>query len=444
MGRERSAAPRVIHDRWRQSNSFSVMTDSTNTSSNASGTASRPGGRRVCMLVYSFFESDNRVLRYARALVDRGDQVDVIALGTEDANQPDFEVLDRVNVYRIQRRARNEKGKFSYLYRLLKFCLKSMVFLTRLQLKHKYDLVHVHNVPDFLVFSALAPKLGGARIILDIHDIAPEFFANKFKRSNENMYVSGLRMVESLSCSFADHVIISNHLWRDKITMRSVPRDKCSVFINHVDVAVFNRERTRQDGPFVMLYHGGLQRHQGLDLAINAFSKVLHHVPGAEFHIYGGGNVKPDLQALVKDLGLETKVRFFESMSMREIAAVVANADLGVVPKRADSFGNEAFSTKIMEYMAEGVPVIVSKTKVDTYYFNDSIVRFFESGNEEELAEAMLSLMKDAAQRAKLSANAKEFVALNSWDVKKHEYLRVVDSLLNVPRTRPVPVASNS
>ena len=71
---------------------------------------------------------------------------------------------------------------------------------------------------------------------------------------------------------------------------------------------------------------------------------------------------------------------------MRKIAEVVANADLGVVPKRADSFGNEAFSTKIMEYMAEGVPAIVSKTRVDQSYFNDSIVRFFDSGNENELA----------------------------------------------------------
>ena len=420
----------------------SLMTKSSSTNG-PSGAVPRAGGRRVCMLVYSFYESDNRVLRYARALVDRGDIVDVIALASSE-NQPDFEVLDRVNVYRIQRRARNEKGKFSYLYRLAKFCLKSFFFLSRLQLKHKYDLVHVHNVPDFLVFSALLPKLGGARIILDIHDILPEFFANKFKKSEDNVYVNLLRFAESVSTGFADHVIISNHLWRDKITLRSVPRDKCTVFINHVDVSVFNRERTRKDGPFVILYHGGLQRHQGLDLAINSFAKIQQQVPGTEFHIYGGGNVKPDLEALVKSLGLTDKVRFFESLSMREIAGVVANADLGVVPKRADSFGNEAFSTKIMEYMAEGVPVIVSRTKVDTYYFNDSIVRFFESGNEAQLSEAMLSLIKNPELRAKLAGNAREFVALNSWDVKKHEYLHLVDSLLNVPRVQPVAAAQNS
>jgi glycosyltransferase involved in cell wall biosynthesis len=258
------------------------------------------------------------------------------------------------------------------------------------------------------------------------------------------MYVKLLRFVESVSSRFADHVVISNDLWRDKITLRSVPREKCSVFINHVDVSVFNRARTRSDGRFIMLYHGGLQRHQGLDVAINAFARVHQQMPGAEFHIYGGGNMKPELEAQVRTLGLGEKISFRDSMSMREIAAVVANADLGVVPKRADSFGNEAFSTKIMEYMAEGVPVIVSRTRVDTFYFDDSIVRFFESGNETELSEAMLSLMKNADLRAKLAANARGFVAENSWDVKKHEYLLLVDSLLNSPRVQPVPVTQKS
>ena len=66
----------------------------------------------------------------------------------------------------------------------------------------------------------------------------------------------------------------------------------------------------------------------------------------------------------------------------------LANADLGVVPKRADSFGNEAYSTKIMEFMSLGVPVVVSSTKIDRFYFDDSVVRFFESGNADALATA--------------------------------------------------------
>lgn len=382
-------------------------------------------------------------MRYARALAERGDEVDVIALN-HGGEHPAFEVMDGVNVHRIQRRERNEKGKFSYLYRLVKFCLKSSVCLSRLHLKRKYDLVHVHNVPDFLVFSALLPKLTGAKIILDIHDLLPEFFADKFRRSEDSVYVSVLKFIELISTRFADHVIISNHLWHSKVTLRSVPLDRCSVFINNVEQEVFSCRRTRNDARFIMLYHGGLQRHQGLDIAISAFARVRGRMPGAEFHIYGGGNVKPDLLALVERLQMKEKVLFFDAMPMRKIAAVVANADLGVVPKRADSFGNEAFSTKIMEYMSAGVPALISNTRVDAYYYNDSIVRFFESGNEEQLGEAMVSLMKNPGTRAELARNATEYVAQNNWNTRKHDYLRLVDSLIHSRESKTVPVAQKT
>jgi glycosyltransferase involved in cell wall biosynthesis len=382
------------------------------------------------MLVYSFYESDNRVLRYAQALARRGDLVDVIALGGNES-QPTFEVLDGVNVHRIQRRQRNEKSKYDYLYRLTKFCLKSSFQLVRLHWRRKYNLVHVHNVPDFLVFSAWFPKLTGAKIILDIHDILPEFFANKFRRPETSLSFKALKLVELVSACFSDHVIISNHLWFWKITARSVSKERCSVFINYVDQEIFHCKRTRNDGRFVMLYHGGLQRHQGLDVAIRAFAKISPQTPEAEFHIYGGGNMKQELQALVTELGLGGKVYFFESVSMQQISGIVANADLGVVAKRADSFGNEAYSTKIMEYMAAGVPVIVSKTKIDSFYFNDSVVRFFESGNEGDLAAAMLELINNRDRREHLARNAGDYVSNNNWDVKQHEYLSLVDSLLS-------------
>jgi glycosyltransferase involved in cell wall biosynthesis len=401
-----------------------------------SGRKSPQSGRKVCMLVYSFYESDNRVMRYARALAGRGDQVDVIALAC-DENQPAFEILDGVNVHRIQRRQRNEKSKYDYLYRLVKFCLKSSFHLGRLRWKRKYDLVHVHNVPDFLVFSAWFPKLTGAKIILDIHDILPEFFANKFGRPETSRTFKALKLIELISARFANHVIISNHLWFEKITARSVSKARCSVFINYVDQEIFRCKRTRDDSRFIMLYHGGLQRHQGLDVAIRAFAKVSPQKPEAEFHIYGGGNMKPELQALAKELGLAGKVNFFESMSMRQIAGVVANADLGVVAKRADSFGNEAYSTKIMEYMAANVPVIVSKTKIDSFYFNDSVVRFFESGNADDLAAAMLELINSRDRREQLTRSASEYVAVNNWDARKHEYLRLVDSLWSLAEISP-------
>ena len=401
-----------------------------------------PGGKKICMLVYSFYESDNRVMRYARALVERGDQVDVIALS--DGKQRPFEIVEGVNVHRIQRRERNERNKFAYLYRLLKFCLISSLVLSRLHRRRKYNLIHVHNVPDFLVFSAWLPKVTGAKIILDIHDILPEFFANKFRKPERSVYVRLLKLIEKLSARFANHVIVSNHLWSEKAIARSISKEKCTVFINYVDLSLFRSRRTRNDGRFIMLYHGGLQRHQGLDLAIRAFDKVCRPSPGVEFHIYGGGSMKPELEALVRDLGLNDRVFLQESVPTREVADIVANADLGIVAKRADSFGNEAYSTKIMEFMAEGVPVIVSKTKIDSFYFDDTVVRFFESGNVDDLAAAMLDLMKNQGRRESLVRHANEYVARNNWDTRKQKYWHLVDSLVSGTELQPASLSKGS
>jgi len=66
--------------------------------------------------------------------------------------------------------------------------------------------------------------------------------------------------------------------------------------------------------------------------------------------------MKPSLIALAEELGLNGSVRFFNPLRHPANRDVMAEADLGVVPKRADSFGNEAYSTKIMEFMSLGVP----------------------------------------------------------------------------------------
>src|SRR5262249_32533710 len=148
---------------------------------------------------------------------------------------------------------------------------------------------------------------------------------------------------------------------------------------------------TRSDGRIIILFPGSFQWHQGLDIAIRAFARIKKALPHAEFHLYGGGagmQVQTELTTLVEALGLKDSVRFCGFVPLDGIPQIIANADLGVVPKRATSFGNEAYSTKIMEFMSQGIPVVATRTKVDTFYFDDSTVRFFNSGDDRGLAEA--------------------------------------------------------
>jgi len=386
--------------------------------------------RRICMVTHSFYESYNRVTRYAEALAQRGDEVDVVAL-RRDTDVPREETMAGVNVFRLQVRAgKKERTRMEYLLPLLRFLLVSSLWMARRHRQKPYDLIHVHNIPDFMVFAAWFPKLAGAEVLLDIHDIVPEFYASKFAAQQDLITANMLKKVEGVSAGFADHVILANHLWLERYVARSASPGKCSVFINNVDTRVFQpRLRSRTDGKLIILFPGGLQWHQGIDIAIRAFGKISSRLPNAEFHIYGDGNVKTQLMALARELDLDGKVCFFEPLRIRQIAEVMANADLGVVPKRADSFGNEAYSTKIMEFMSLGVPVVVSKTKIDRHYFNDSVVRFFDSGDPDALAEAMVEVLSDGELRGRLIRNAADYVARNCWEARKRDYLSLVDSV---------------
>ena len=141
--------------------------------------------------------------------------------------------------------------------------------------------------------------------------------------------------------------------------------------------------------------------------------------------------MKPRLVALAAELGLNGSVLFKEFVTTERIATLMAEADLAVVPKRASSsFGTEAASTKVFEFLALGVPVIVSRTKIDGLYFSDATVKFFESENVDDLAQCMLQLAKDQSLRSQLVKNGFEYSQKNTWDVKKQDYLRLVDSLI--------------
>lgn len=387
--------------------------------------------RRVCMITHSFYESDNRVTRYAEALAARGDSVEVLAL-RRSSRMPVQETIEGVSVHRIQNRfGKTERSRFSYLWPLLRFLALCTHRVTREHRRRPYDLLHIHNMPDFLVFAGWYPRLTGARLLLDIHDIVPEFYTTKFDGGKPGFTTALLLWLERHAARFAHHVIVSNHLWLDKYARRTASEGKCSVFINNVDTRVFQPQpRTRHDGKLIILFPGGLQWHQGLDIALRAFRRVSRELPQVEFHIYGDGNMKPSLIALASELGFDGRVKFFDPVRVKEIARVMANADLGVVPKRADSFGNEAYSTKIMEFMSLGVPVVVSSTRIDRFYFDDSVVRFFESGNVDALAIAMLDVLGDSELRQRMTANASAYATRHSWEMRKADYLNLVDELV--------------
>ena len=148
-------------------------------------------------------------------------------------------------------------------------------------------------------------------MILDIHDILPEFYASKFNASPDSVTFNILLFTERLSAAFSNHVIIANHLWHQRLISRSVPATRCTPICNYPDPKVFfPRPKRRTNGKFLITYPGTLNWHQGLDIAISAFAKIGEQIPDAEFHIYGEGPVKASLIEQASNAGSQRQGGF--------------------------------------------------------------------------------------------------------------------------------------
>jgi len=242
-----------------------------------------------------------------------------------------------------------------------------------------------------------------------------------------------------LCAAFADHVIIGNDLWREKLTNRSVARRKCTALINYPDGNVFHDKLPHRepDDRFIVSYPGSLNWHQGLDIAVRAIAEVLQNIPNIELQIFGEGGSKSELANLVRELRIESHVTLHDPVPLPDVARIMARSDLGIVPKRDDSFGGEAFSTKILEFMSVGTPVVVSGTRIDRYYFDESIVRFFMPGDAIDLKNAILYMYRHPDERTLQASRALQFARNNDWATKKKLYLGLIEHLLAPPERRP-------
>jgi glycosyltransferase involved in cell wall biosynthesis len=238
-------------------------------------------------------------------------------------------------------------------------------------------------------------------------------------------------LIEKASIAFSDHVIIANHIWEKTLTSLSVRKEKCTTMLNYPDPSIFfRRPKVKKEDKFIIIYPGTISWHQGLDIAVKAFAQIKDETPAVEFHIYGDGPMKRAIQKLIVELGLQERVLLKGTLPLEQIAVAMANADLGVVPKRNDFFGGDAFSTKIFEFMALGIPVVAAATRVDRYYFNDNIVRFFKPENTGDLALTIKEMIRSPERREQLALNAMAFITEYTWDKKEKAYLSLVDSLV--------------
>ena len=385
------------------------------------------------MLGYFLYDHDERVQGYVKFLTRAGYAVDVLCLGRGGERSSALN-KKAVRIFPLRDRKEGGRQRAGYLWEILVFFTLALHRAALLHRKNHYQFIHVHNVPDFLVYAAWLPKIFGAKIILDIHDILPEFYARKFSMPMDSLACKALLLIERLSCRLADHVIIANDIWKDRIRNRSAQKKQCTAIVNYPDRDLF----TPQDGSgpqggkgcFTLIYHGSYTEHHGVDIAIRAVDILRRRIGPFRLLLYGRGSYEPELRNLAESLGLMNWIEFRKPVSLEQVPQILGNADVGVVPKRDGLFVGEAISTKLFQYVAMRVPVVVSRTVGEKQYFNEEEVKFFEPGNVEDLAQRIQELYEDPQGRAERAQRGYRKMEEYSAAANEKKYLELIYSLV--------------
>jgi glycosyltransferase involved in cell wall biosynthesis len=199
----------------------------------------------------------------------------------------------------------------------------------------------------------------------------------------------------------AAHAVVANSsAARDQLEREGVPVDRLRLIANGLDVGRFAPATPRSNIRRIVMV-ANLRPEKGQDTLLAAAPHILQRYPDASFTFVGDGPRREALETLTRALGITERVRFLGES--RDVAPILAEHDLFVLPSRS-----EAFPNALIEAMATALPVVATDVggipEVVRPGINGRLVQPDDAG---ALAGAVLALMDDPAAAAALGRAAR-------------------------------------
>lgn len=344
----------------------------------------------VLMLAYTHYENDPRVIRAAEAALEGNFAVDVIVLRRQ--GQLPVETVRRVRVFRVQQRYRGS-SRLRYLLEYAKFFVRCGVMSTRLFITRRYKVIHVHNMPDALVFATLVAKLFGSKVILDIHDPMPETYGSKYHSLANNAVSRMLLLQEKLSVAFADRTITVSDPVKSGILIKHGYRPEAiSVVANFADDDIFKPiPYSDMEGKVRFVFHGTILERYGLGMLVEAVAQTRNREK-INIRIIGEGDFSARLSGLILKHQVNDVIDFVNrAFPLHDLPKMLSDCHVGLVPLDvgASSVANFALPLKLVEYTCLGMPSITVKNAAIEHYFRPDECMFFDSGDAAALAQLL-------------------------------------------------------
>lgn len=395
--------------------------------------------KRVLMLVENApYPHDERVRHESATLLAGGYQVTVIS--QQKKGQTRHEILDGVDVYRFPAPPESN-GFLGYLLEYGYSILAIFLFSFYVFVKEGFDIVHVAQPPDMLVFVAMFYKLFGKLYVMDHHDLTPELYSAHFKGRGGDFIYKILIWLEKLSFRLADHVISTNESYKEIALQRGrVEERRITIVRNGPDLKELSsssdtKQYLRKDGRTIIGYVGVTGIQDGVTNLINAIAYLVQELERTDVFcvILGDGADMPNLKSLAAQLNISSHIVFAGWIkSPAELAEYFKVMDICIAPEPSDPYNKRSTAAKVMEYMAMGKPVVSSDLPEHRFTAQDAAI-YATPSNAKDFATKIAELIDNPEQRSTMGRAGQARIETElAWPHQAKYLLKVYQALDSV------------
>lgn len=303
--------------------------------------------------------------------------------------------------------------------------------------QHKCCLIHAaSNFPNGLA-AALASRRLGIPAIYEVRGLWELTRLSRDPLWQQSEHFAFTANMESQACEAADAVITLTGGLKDLLAQRGTSAEKISILPNAVNPGLFvpaerDRELAHSLGvkpdDVVIGYLGSIVAYEGLDDLLRALQLLRKQGRNnVKLLLVGDGSALPDLQALVSELGLQDITIVTGRVPHEAVAGYYSLVDIAAFPRKPLAVCETVSPIKPLEAMCMAKAIVVSSVKaLAEMVGHERTGLVFQSGDVDDLARSLATLLDDDSKREDLGAAARTWATeQRSWATVCHtaEYL---------------------
>lgn len=231
------------------------------------------------------------------------------------------------------------------------------------------DVLHAHSPVLNAVPALRAGRRHGVPVVYEVRAFWEDAAVDHGTTREGSLRYRATRALETWALRRADHVTCICEGLRADIVARGIPDDRVTVIPNAVDLDGFSfcsppdaglRRELGLDGAVVLGFVGSFYAYEGLDLMLDAFSRLRQQRPELKVLLVGGGPQEQALRAQVSALGLTSDVVFTGRVPNRDVQRYYNLIDVLVYARHPMRLTELVTPLKPLEAMAQGKLFVAS------------------------------------------------------------------------------------